>query len=125
MQKINSVEDLQVFKRGHSLTLRIYKSTKDFPPDERYGLVSQMRRAGASIGANLMEGSHRLNRKEFRQFVGIAKGSVGELKYYSLLAKDLEYLSDDEFNFFERKTQEISKMLYGLATTLAKEKQCQ
>ena len=125
MQKINSVEDLQVFKRGHSLTLRIYKSTKDFPPDERYGLVSQMRRAGASICANLIEGSHRLSRKEFRQFVGIAKGSVGELKYYSLLAKDLEYLSNDEFNFFEKETQEISRMLYGLAATLAKEKKCQ
>ncbi|HEC98589.1 MAG TPA: four helix bundle protein [Nitrospirae bacterium] len=65
-----------------------------------------------------MEGSHRLNRKEFRQFVGIAKGSTGELKYHLLLSKDLGLLSDDEFNFMRRETDEISKMLNGLVNSL-------
>ncbi len=88
MNRINSAEDLEVFKRAHSLTLKIYQITKNFPSEEKFGLISQMRRASASICANLMEGSHRLNRKEFRQFVGIAKGSAGELKYHLLLSKD-------------------------------------
>lgn len=120
MQKINSVEGLEVFKKAHYLTLMVYKSTKNFPADEKFGLVSQMRRAAASIGANLTEGSHRLNRKEFRQFVGIAKRSIGELKYHLLLAKDLEYLPDDEYTFLRKEAEEISRMLHGLANTLAK-----
>ena len=119
MQKINSVKDLEVFKKAHYLTLMIYKSTKDFPVDEKLGLISQMRRAAASIGANLMEGSHRLNKKEFRQFVGIAKGSVGELKYHLLLARDLEYLPNDKYTFLGKEAEEISRMLHGLANTLA------
>lgn len=72
MSKINCVEELDVFKKAHTLTLRIYKTTNSFPTEERFGLISQMRRSSASIAANLIEGSHRLNRKEFRQFVGIA-----------------------------------------------------
>ncbi len=118
MKKVNSVEDMEVFKRSHSLTLKIYQCTKNFPSGEKFGLISQMRRASASICANLMEGSHRLNRKEFRQFVGIAKGSTGELKYHLLLSKDLGHLSDDEFNFMRRETEEISKMLNGLVNSL-------
>lgn len=85
MSKINR-------KRSHKLTLNIYKITERFPQTEKFGLVSQMRRASSSICANMMEGSHRLNRKEFRQFTGIAKGSAGELKYYILLAKDIGYI---------------------------------
>ena len=95
--KVRSVEDLGVFKKTHELTLKIYRVSKDFPTEERFGLTFQMRRAAASIGANLMEGGHRLNRKEFRQFVGIAKGSAGELKYQLLLAKDLGYLPAGEY----------------------------
>jgi len=119
VNKVKRPEDLEVFKRAHSLTLQIYKSTNNFPPDERFGLVSQMRRVGASICANLMEGSHKLNRKEFRQYVGIAKGSVGELKYHLLLAKDLEYLSNDKYDFLGKETEEISKMLNGLVKSLS------
>jgi len=100
------------------LTLKLYKCTKNFPTDEKYGLVSQMRRASASICANLMEGSHRLNRKEFRQFAGISKGSAGELKYHLLLAKDLDYLSKDEYSFLVQEAEEISRMLNGLTISL-------
>lgn len=118
MKKVNRTEDLEVFKRAHSLTLKLYKCTKNFPTDEKYGLVSQMRRASASICANLMEGSHRLNRKEFRQFAGISKGSAGELKYHLLLAKDLDYLSKDEYSFLVQEAEEISRMLNGLTISL-------
>jgi four helix bundle protein len=86
MDKTKTVEDLEVFKRSHRLTLETYKITNQFPPDEKFGLVSQMRRAAASIATNLIEGSHRVSRAEYRYFVGIAKGSAGELKYHFLLA---------------------------------------
>ena len=118
MSKVKSVEELEVFKKAHNLTLNIYKISKKFPAEERFGLTSQIRRAGASICTNLMEGSHRLGRKEFRQFVGIAKGSTGELKYHLLLAKDLGYLPEDQFAVLRSEAEKISKMLNGLAKSL-------
>lgn len=115
----NSVEDLEVFKRSHNLTLKTYKITQGFPQTEKFGLISQMRRAASSIAANLIEGSHRLSRKEYRQFVSIARGSVGELKYHMLLSKDLGYLLADEYNFLITELEEISKMLNGLIRSLS------
>lgn len=81
-------------------------------------LYRKCARAASSVPMNLAEGSHRLNTKEYRQFVGIAKGSVGEIKYQLLLAKDLKYL--DEKNYFELKLnyERISQMLTGLAKSL-------
>ena len=119
MSKVKSVEELEVFKKAHKLTLNTYKISEKFPVEERFGLTSQIRRAGASICTNLMEGSHRLGKKEFRQFVGIAKGSAGELKYHLLLAKDLGYLLEDQFSTMRSEAEEISKMLNGLASSLS------
>lgn len=119
MEKINCVEELDVFKKAHALVLKVYKVVNSFPAEERFGLISQMRRASTSIPANLMEGGHRLNRKEFRQFVGIAKGSTGELKYYLFLAKDLGYIPIEEYNTLKTETEKISKMLNGLANSLS------
>ena len=122
MGKIESVEDLEVFKRSHQLTLKIYKISEHFPRDEIYGLISQMKRAAASICANLLEGSYRLNRAEYRQFVGIARGSSGELKYHVMLAKDLGYISADDYASLKIELDEITKMLRGLATSLSSHK---
>ena len=122
MGKIESVEDLEVFKRSHQLTLKIYKISENFPRDEIYGLISQMKRAAASICANLLEGSYRLNRAEYRQFVGIARGSSGELKYHVMLAKDLGYISADDYASLKIELDEITKMLRGLAASLSSHK---
>lgn len=119
LDKIRSVEELEVFKKAHTLTLKIYDITGVFPTEEKFGLISQMRRASASMAANLMEGGHRLNKKEFRQFVGIAKGSAGELKYHLLLARDLKYLSDDDYQVLKNEIESISKMLNGLSNSLS------
>lgn len=116
---IKRVEDLEVFKRSHELTLKLYKITEIFSQNERFGLIPQIRRAASSIGANLMEGGHRLSRKEFRQFTSIAKGSAGELKYHMLLSKDLGYISIDDYNFIINELEEISKMLNGLIRSLS------
>ena len=116
--KIKCVEELEVFKKSHQLTLNIYHVTDGFPSSEKYGLVTQKRRASASIAANLFEGSHRINRKEFRQFAGISKGSAGEMKYHLLLAKDLGYLPDNDYAVLKNELEEVSKMLNGLIKSL-------
>jgi four helix bundle protein len=121
MDGIRSVEDLEVFRKGHTLTLKVYSISKTFPSEERFGLTPQIRRSASSIGANLMEGGYRLNRKEFRQFAGIARGSTGELKYHLLLAKDLKYLPEAEYVTFRAEADEISKMLNGLIRSLSDE----
>jgi four helix bundle protein len=120
IEKIKSVEDLEVFKKTHLLVLKIYELTKQFPSDEKYGLIPQIRRAAYSIPSNLMEGSNRLGSKEYRQFVGIARGSAAELKYQLLLAKDLGYIPAAKYNEIEKEILEISRMLMGLANTLGK-----
>jgi four helix bundle protein len=115
MAKIDTVEDLDVFKRSHQLTLHVYKISQALPPDEKYGLSSQMKRAAASICTNLMEGSYGLKCGVYRQFVGIARGSCGELKYHLLLAKDSGYISENDYLSYRGELDEISKMLKGLA----------
>lgn len=121
-KEIRCVEDLEVYKKAHNLTLRLYKITQHFLSEEKFGLVPQIRRAASSINANLLEGSYRLNRREFRQFVGIARGSAGELKYHLLLSKDLKYISDKSFKEIYQELEIITKMLFGLANSLLETK---
>jgi four helix bundle protein len=116
---MKSVEELDVYQYSHTAALIIYGITKEFPPEERYGLVTQMRRTAYSIPMNLAEGSHRLNRKEYRQFVGIAKGSAGEMKYQLLLARDLGYIDENIYNELRSQYERISQILTGLAKSLA------
>ena len=84
---MNSIEDMQVFKLAHKLTLKLYKLNRLFPKKEKFGLTNQVRRSDARICADLMEGSHRNNSKEYRQFAGIYRGAVGELKYHLYISK--------------------------------------
>ena len=86
---MKSVEELEVFQLAHQLTLRIYDVTRRFPREEMFGIVRQLRRCASSACANLAEGAGRLNRAEYRQFVGIAKGSAAEAAYFLLLSRDL------------------------------------
>ncbi len=115
---MKKVEDLDVFKLSHSLALEIYEITKAFPEEEKFGLISQMRRAAYSIPMNLMEGAHRLSSREYRQFVGIARGSTGEMKYQLLLMKDLRYVSEDRYCSLLEKYERVSQMLTKLSKTL-------
>ncbi len=78
---VNSFMDLIVWQKSHQLTLDVYRTTSLFPNSEKFGLVSQMRRAAYSIPSNIVEGHSRKSRKEFLQFLSIAKGSLEELKY--------------------------------------------
>jgi len=115
---MKTVEELDVFKLSHSLALEIFELTKSFPNGERFGLVSQMRRAAYSVPMNLMEGAHRLSSREYRQFVGIDRGSAGEMKYQLLLVKDLRYISEDGYCSLLAKYERVSQMLTKLSKTL-------
>jgi four helix bundle protein len=117
---VKDVKELEVFKSAHFLVLRIYKLTENFPQDERFGLLSQMRRSAYSIPMNLIEGSNRLNTKEFRRFVGIAKGSAGEISHQILLAKDLGYVSEEIYAEMKEKYEIVIKMLSNLSKSLDK-----
>jgi len=115
---VKDVKELDVFKLAHSLVLRIYKVTESFPKTETYGLTSQLRRASISIPANLAEGANRISRKEFKHFIGIAKGSSGEIQYLIRLAKDLNYLKDKDFEDLKGDYIRVAQMLTKLRNAI-------
>lgn len=115
---MENVEELDVFKLAHRLALDVYRVTGTFPKEEIYGLTAQMRRAAASLPANLVEGANRTSRAEYRRFVGIAKGSAGEVRYYLLLAMDLEYLSKSEAQRLRSEYVRVIQMLTNLIKSL-------
>src|SRR5580692_474898 len=95
---------LKVWSKAHLLTLAVYEITRKFPREEVFGLTSQIRRASASIGANIAEGCGRRSDPEMKRFVQIARGSANELEYHLLLARDLQLLPVEEFKELETKT---------------------
>jgi four helix bundle protein len=88
--------DLKVWQKAHELALDIYRTTTQFPKQEMYGLVSQMRRCAVSVGSNIAEGRGRGGDIEFARFMQIACGSLTELEYQLLLSRDLKYLPETE-----------------------------
>jgi four helix bundle protein len=115
---MKKVEELDVFKLLHSVALEIFEVTSSFPEEEKFGLISQMKRAAYSVPINLMEGAHRLSSREYRQFVGIARGSAGEMKYPLLLVKDLRYVSEEQYCSWLANYERVSQMLTKLSKTL-------
>ena len=111
-------KNLKVWTKAHEVTLAIYQCTRKFPKEEMYGLSSQIRRASASIGANIAEGCGRRSDPEMKRFVQIARGSASGLEYHLLLAKDLQLLTADEFKNLEGKIFEIQRMLASLSQRL-------
>lgn len=111
-------KNLKVWVKSHQLTLAIYHSTRKFPREEIFGLTSQIRRASASIGANIAEGCGRRSDPEMKRFVQIARGSASELEGHLLLARDLQLLTVEEFKDLEAKVLEIQRMLASLTQRL-------
>lgn len=120
MSGLKRVEDLEVFKRAHGLTLALYKVTSTLPASETYGLVTQVRRAAVSINSNLMEGNHRNSSKEYAHFLGISRGSCGELKYQVKLMEDLGYINEVDSKYFSNELEKINMMLLGLIASIRK-----
>lgn len=117
-----------MFKLAHQLALKTYSVSKRFPKEETFSLVDQMRRAAASVGMNLVEGSMRLSSKEYRQFVGIARGSAGEVCHQLLLvwclrsllnkSLDLKYIGDEIYQELRSGYDRVIQMLSRLSQTL-------
>ncbi len=105
---------LQVWKKSHDLTSSMYKFTSQFPREERYGLISQIRRACASIPTNIAEGYGRETPADFARFLQIAMGSASETEYLTLLAHDLKYLNINQYTVLTDTIVSVKKMLTAL-----------
>lgn len=108
------LKDLKVWQRSHALVLEIYRLTKSFPNDERLGIVSQLRRAAASVPTNIAEGAKRQGRQDYARFLNIAEGSLAETEYLVLLSRDLGYLPLKESEMPLAEAAEIARMLHAL-----------
>jgi four helix bundle protein len=113
MSSIKSFRDLQVWHKAHELVLLIYKITFDFPKNEVYALVSQMRRAAVSVASNIVEGFKRKSVKGSINFYNMVDASLEELKYQLLLSYDLKYADKNNYEKIFALTEEVSKMLHG------------
>ena len=115
---VKDFHELKVWQKAHELTLAIYRATVDFPRAELYGLTSQLRRANASIGANLAEGCGRSGDAEFARFCSIAMGSASELEYHLLLARDLKLFKPGDYEKLAPRATELKRMLTALLQKL-------
>lgn len=111
-------QDLLVWQRAMEMTVSIYRATRSFPDDERFGLISQMRRAAVSVASNIAEGRGRLTEGEFRQFLGLAQGSNCEVQTQILVAKRLELGNSKDLDEAQELTIEVGKMLSSLIASL-------
>ena len=116
--KSRSYRDLRVWKEAVDFVKEVYLITAKFPSTEIYGLTNQIRRAAVSIPANIAEGQGRHSTKEFRQFLGIALGSIGELETHLIISNKIEYLPHGELNPLLSKLDDFRKMLKSLCNTL-------
>jgi four helix bundle protein len=102
---------LKVWQKGHQLTLGIYSATTRFPKGELFGLTAQMRRAAASIPANIAEGCGRTGKAELSRFLQISMGSASEVEYNLLLAHDLGLISDADYKRLDSQAVELKRMI--------------
>jgi four helix bundle protein len=112
--KIKSFTDLNAWKESHKLVLVVYEITKKFPKEEIFGLTNQLRRAVVSITSNIAEGFSRISYKEKCQFYSMALGSLTEVQNQLLIARDVAYLSKEEFNKVAELTIVANKIINGL-----------
>ena len=111
MAVVRDFRKLKVWEKSHYLTLAIYRVTQNFPKEEIYGLTSQMRRSAASIPANIAEGCGKGSDAELARYLQIAMGSASELEYHLYLAKDLNYMHQQDYENLNLRVIEVKKML--------------
>jgi four helix bundle protein len=122
MSTVKSFHDLIAWQKSMALAKRIYGFTECFPRKELYGLTSQIRRAAVSVPANIAEGHERQTTGEFCQFLGIAKGSLGEVETLILLARDMGYGDTGVADVLILACREIGRLLNGLLKSLTAKK---
>ncbi len=116
---MNHWNELMVWQKSHELVLMIYYVVATFPKNEQYALADQIKRASASVPANIVESHSRNSQKDFLRFLYIARGSLEELRYLLLLSKDLQYITDIKYKELENICTQTSKLLNGLIKSLS------
>ncbi len=111
-------EKLKVWKNSRLFSIKIYKLSMNFPSDEKFGLISQIRRATVSITANIAEGSSRFSKKDFARFVQISYGSLMEVLSHAYLAYDLKYINNEDLGDIRYEAYQISNQLNALHKSL-------
>ncbi|MCX2433305.1 four helix bundle protein [Pedobacter sp. GR22-10] len=111
---MQNFKDLKVWDKAHQLTLSIYKISASFPKEEVYSLTNQLRRASASIPANIAEGCGKNSQADLANFLNISLGSANETEYFLILSKDLDYLAEEQFTILSNSINEVKAMLISL-----------
>lgn len=111
---MHNYKKLDVWKRGIVIATVVYKATQQFPSEEKFGIVSQMRRCAVSISSNIAEGAGRNSDNEFRHFLSIAFGSCSELETQLIISNKLGYLTKNEFDNISSDLAELQKMIFTL-----------
>ncbi len=111
---------LLVWQKAHQWVLLVYKLTEKFPKHEMFGLVSQMRRAAVSVAANMAEGYAAGGKGQFGRYLDIAQGSLAEVEYYLILALDLQYITQSDYDQMESLRAETGYLLYRLIHSLGR-----
>jgi four helix bundle protein len=111
--------ELKVWQKAHQVALEVYRQSRNFPADERFGLTAHLRKSATSVPSNIAEGCGRDGEKELGRFCSIAAGSASELEYQLLLAHDLEYLPRDAYGGLNEQIAEVKRMLYRFMQSLS------
>jgi four helix bundle protein len=111
-------EKLEAWRASHQLALSVYQATQVMPPNERFGLTAQMRRAAVSIASNIVEGSMRPGKQEFRRFVGISLASFNELRYQIRLCEELGYLPPEGVAVLNTAVDHAGRLVWDLFRSL-------
>lgn len=107
-------QDLEVWRRGHELTMAVYSLSAKFPSAERFGLTAQLRRSMSSVPTNIAEGSKRSSNREYARFLNIAEASLAEAEYQLILCKDLHFAAEEDVANLLADVSLLAKKLYTL-----------
>jgi four helix bundle protein len=106
--------EIRAWQRGHALVLNVYRATVGFPQAERYGIISQLRRAVVSVPTNIAEGSKRASNQDYARFLNMAEGSLAETEYLMMVSQDLGYLPTPAGSALLKEARELARMLHAL-----------
>ena len=120
-EKMRNYRKIQAWQLADDLTVNIYKITRGFPSEEKFGVISQIRRSAYSVPANISEGSARESKKDYLHFLYIARSSLTETQYFVHLSKRLGYLSEEKHNELMESVTDTFKRLHGLIKAVEKE----